>query len=126
MMVGLVFLCFWSSGRNALRIVCLDRQGCVADASYIRPRRSCLIVRRLIRNLEGRAVLRPALAAVVEASGRDVRMAEPFLHLGNVSLVFERVRGGGCTQAMHAESVDGNLRLLRIGEYAFVDAVGRY
>jgi len=27
---------------------------------------------------------------------------------------------------MHAESVDGNLRLLRIGEYAFVDAVGRY
>jgi hypothetical protein len=32
---------------------------------------------------------------IVDAGGADVRMAEPFLHLGDVGLMIERVGGGG-------------------------------
>jgi hypothetical protein len=46
----------------------------------------------LIGDLEGRAVLRPRLAMVVDARRRDVGVAEPFLDLGDVRLMIERVR----------------------------------
>lgn len=79
----------------------------------------------LIRHLEGRRVLGPALTAVVQARRRDVRMAKPFLNLGNVGFVFERVGGGGRAQTVHAESLYVDLRPLCIGEHAFVDPVSR-
>lgn len=56
---------------------------------------------------------------------RDVRVAKPLLHLRSVGFVFERVGGGRCAQTVHAETVDADLRLLCVGEYALVDAIGR-
>ena len=44
-----------------------------------------------IRDLECRAVLRSGLAVIVDPRRGDVRVPEPFLHLGDVSLVVERI-----------------------------------
>ena len=49
---------------------------------------------RSIPHPEGRSVLRPHLAPVIEVRRRDVRGAEPFLDLGDIRLVRERVRCG--------------------------------
>jgi hypothetical protein len=67
---------------------------------------NCDLKRALIPHPEGRAVLRPRLAPVVKPRRGDVRMAEPFLDLGDVGFVRERVGGGGGAQRMHAEAVD--------------------
>jgi hypothetical protein len=40
---------------------------------------------------------------IVDAHGADVGMAEPFLHLGDVGLMIERVGGGGRAQRMCAD-----------------------
>jgi hypothetical protein len=40
----------------------------------------------------------------MKARGRHIRMAEPFLDLGNIGLVVERVRGGRRPQQMNAEA----------------------
>ena len=40
---------------------------------------------------------------IVNAGGAGVRMAEPFLNLGDVGLVVERVGGGGRPQRMRAD-----------------------
>jgi hypothetical protein len=53
-----------------------------------------------ITNLERRAVFRPGLAMIVDAGGGDVGVAEPFLHLGDVGLMIERVGGGRRAQRM--------------------------
>ena len=50
--------------------------------------------RRLIRHLERGAVLRPCPPVIVDSHGADVRMPKPFLHLGDVGLMIERVGGG--------------------------------
>jgi hypothetical protein len=47
-----------------------------------------------VGHLEGWAVLRPRPAVIVDASRGDVRMPEPFLHLGDVGLMVERIGGG--------------------------------
>ena len=59
-----------------------------------------------IPHAEGRTVFGPALPAVVEPRGRNVRMAEPLLDLGDVGLMFKRVGGGGRAQGVHADPVD--------------------
>ena len=56
-----------------------------------------------ISHLERRAVLRPRAAVIVDARGGDVGVAEPFLHLGDVGLVVERVGGGRRAQRMRAD-----------------------
>jgi hypothetical protein len=33
---------------------------------------------------------------IVDGRGGDIRMVKPFLHLGDVSLMTQRVGGGGC------------------------------
>ena len=63
------------------------------------------IARDLIPDPKRRAVLRPRLAPVVEARGGDVGVAKPFLHLGDVSLVRERIRGRRGAQRVHAQPV---------------------
>ena len=40
---------------------------------------------------------------IVDACGADVGVAEPFLHLGDVGLVVERVGRGGRTERMRAD-----------------------
>jgi hypothetical protein len=59
-----------------------------------------------VRDLERRAVLRPGAAVIVDPRCRDVGVAEPFLHLGDVRLVIERVDGGGRAQTL-ARSLAG-------------------
>ena len=49
-------------------------------------------------------------------------MPEPFLHLGNVGVVIERVGGGGRSQRMHA---DFEPKLRRIAPHQLVDAIRR-
>jgi len=49
-------------------------------------------------------------------------VAKPFLHLGDVGLVIERIGGGGRTQSM---SADLEPELRRIGSHQLVNAVGR-
>lgn len=49
----------------------------------------------LIVYFERRAILRPGLAVVVDPCRGDVRVAEPFLHLGDIGLMIQRVGGGG-------------------------------
>jgi hypothetical protein len=47
-----------------------------------------------IGHLERRTVLRARSAVIVDAGGGDVGVAEPFLNLGDVGLMIERVGGG--------------------------------
>jgi hypothetical protein len=44
-----------------------------------------------------------ALAPVVEAGSRDIGMTEPFLHSGDVRLVWERVRRRRTSERMHTQ-----------------------
>ena len=55
----------------------------------------------LISDPKRRAVLGPHLAPVVEPRRRDVGVAEPFLDLGDVGFMRERVGGGRGAQRMH-------------------------
>src|SRR5665213_3766398 len=73
-----------------------------------------------ISYLEGRAVLRPRSTMIVDARGGDVGVAEPFLHLGDVGLVVERVGGGRRAQGVRAD-LESEQR--RIGPHQFIDAV---
>ena len=52
--------------------------------------------------MERRTVLGLALAAVVEARGGDVGVSQPFLDLGDVGLVGERVVCRRRAHRMHA------------------------
>ena len=56
-----------------------------------------------IRHLESRAVFRPRSPVIIDPRGGNIRVAEPFLHLGNVGVVIERVGGGGRAQRMRAD-----------------------
>jgi hypothetical protein len=49
---------------------------------------------RSIGDLECRTVLWPGAAVIVNARGADVGVTKPFLHLGYVGLVVERIGGG--------------------------------
>jgi hypothetical protein len=73
-----------------------------------------------IGHLERRTVLRPRSAVIVDAGGGDVGVAEPFLNLGDVGLMIERVGGGRRAQRMGA---DREAELRRIGSHQLVDAI---
>src|ERR1019366_4249169 len=66
-----------------------------------------------ILHMKRRAVLGLAFAPVVEPGSGDVRVPEPFLHLGDIRLVRERVRRRRRAQRVHAEpnhlSIDAGL-----------------
>ena len=47
---------------------------------------------QLIFDMKRGAVLRTRLSPIIEAGRGDVGVPEPFLHLGNVRLVGERIR----------------------------------
>ena len=64
---------------------------------------------QLIRHLKCRAVLRPGLAVIVDAGRRDIGVAEPFLHLGDVGLMVERIGGGRRAQRVGA-NLEAELR----------------
>lgn len=90
---------------------------------------SCLITlaytvtsARSIRHLERRTVLGPTLAVIVEAGSRDVRVAEPVLHLGNVGAIVERIGGGGRAQRM---GTGFEAERPRIFLHQFVDRIRR-
>ena len=57
-----------------------------------------------VGHFEGRAVLRAVLAPVVNAGCGDIRMSQPFLHLGDVGAVVERIGGSGRAQGMRPEA----------------------
>lgn len=73
-----------------------------------------------IRNLERRAVFGPGPPVVVDAGGRDVGVAKPFLHLGDIGLVIKRVGGGRGTQRV---GTDLEAEQGRIGAHQPVNAV---
>jgi hypothetical protein len=75
-----------------------------------------------VDNLEGRAVLWPCAAMIVDPGGADIGVAEPFLHLSDVCLVVERVGRGRRAQCMCA---DLEPEPCRIGAHKLVNAVGR-
>ena len=39
---------------------------------------------------------------IIDAGGGDIGVAQPFLHLGDVGLVIERISGGGRAQCVGA------------------------
>src|SRR5271169_5796399 len=45
----------------------------------------------------------PRSTVILKARGADVRVTKPFLHLGDVRLVVERIGGGGRPQRMGAD-----------------------
>ena len=57
--------------------------------------------------LQGRTILRPALPLVIHPRGRNIRMPQPFLHLGDVGIVGQGVRGSRCPHGMHTDARDG-------------------
>src|ERR1700689_1435087 len=75
-----------------------------------------------VYHLERGAVLRPRAAVIVNARGADVRMAKPFLHLGDVGLVIERVGGGRRAERMRA---DLKAERRRIAAHQLIYAVRR-
>jgi len=58
---------------------------------------------------------------IVDAGGGNVGVAEPLLHLGDVGLVVERVRGGGRPQRVGA---DLEAEKSRVGTHESVNPVG--
>src|SRR5665213_3641389 len=73
-------------------------------------------------HLESRTVLGPRLPMIVDPRSADIGVAEPFLHLGNVGLMIERVGCGGRAQRMRAD-LESQLR--RISPHQLVNAVRR-
>ena len=75
-----------------------------------------------VANAERGAILGPSRAAVIEAGGADVGVAEPVLDASDVGLVLEGVGGGGGTQrvddALHGDGGEGGVL-----PDEFVDAV---
>src|SRR5436190_14865759 len=60
---------------------------------------------RLVFYLKRRALLWPALPAIIESGSCNAGMPKPLLYLGNVSVVCQGIGGGCGTQRMHAEAV---------------------
>src|ERR1039458_8969142 len=75
-----------------------------------------------VDNFEGRAVLRPRLTVVVYPRRGNVRMPQPFLDLGDVGLVIERIGSGCGTQRVRS---DLKPQRRRISAYHLVDRVRR-
>jgi hypothetical protein len=73
-----------------------------------------------VRHLERRAVFRPRPAVIIDPRGGNIRVPEPFLNLGDVGLVIERIGGGRRAQRMRAD-LESELR--RIGPHQLVDAI---
>jgi hypothetical protein len=71
---------------------------------------------RLVFHFKGRTLLRPTLPAVIEPGCGNVGMPEPLLHLGDVRVVRQSIRGGRGPQGMDAEAVDigGDADLLAV------------
>jgi hypothetical protein len=65
-------------------------------------RPTSVVLSESVIDLERRAVLGPRLAVIVDARRGDVGVAEPFLDLGDVSLVVQRVGGGRSAQRINA------------------------
>ena len=78
--------------------------------------------RTSIRHLECRAVLGPRAAVIIDPRRRDVRMSQPLLHLGDVSLMIERIGGSSRTERVRAD-LEAELR--RIRAHQLIDPIGR-
>jgi hypothetical protein len=57
----------------------------------------------LVGDLEGRTVLRPGLAVIVNSGRGDVGVTQPLLHLGDVGLMVKRVGRGGRPQRVRPD-----------------------
>jgi hypothetical protein len=58
------------------------------------------VLSRLITHFERRRILRLHFAPIVDSSCRNIGVAEPFLHLGDVGFMVEGVRGGRGAQGV--------------------------
>jgi hypothetical protein len=56
-----------------------------------------------VGHLERRAVFGPGAAVIVDPRGGNIGVTEPLLHLSDVGLVVERIRGGRRPQRMRAD-----------------------
>jgi hypothetical protein len=59
--------------------------------------------RLLVGDLEGRTILRPSLAVVINTRRGDVGVTQPLLHLGDVGLVVKRIGRGGRPQRVRPD-----------------------
>jgi hypothetical protein len=62
----------------------------------------CPVHVQLVRHLEGRAVFWPRLPMIVNPRCGNVGVTEPFLYLGDIRLMIERIGGGRGTQRVGA------------------------
>ena len=53
--------------------------------------RSFFRVAALIAHFERRRVFRPGLAVIINPRRRNIRMPQPFLHIGDIGLMVERI-----------------------------------
>lgn len=53
------------------------------------------------------------MSPIVEPGGANMGVAEPFLDLGDIGLVLQRIGGGGGAHGMGADAVD---RAWKVGE----------
>ena len=67
-----------------------------------------------VRNFEGRRVFRSTLTFVVQASGGNVRMAEPLLDFRDVGPVFESVGGCSRPERVGAKGLDADADGFRV------------
>ncbi len=63
-------------------------------------------LRALVPNPECRRIFWPWLTAIVEPGRRHVRVAEPFLHLGDGCFMGEGIGGGRGMHRMYAQPVN--------------------
>src|SRR5262249_11948774 len=73
----------------------------------VRPAAFCLLIflARSVFHLKRRALLGPALAAIIQPRRGNVGMPQPFLHFGNVGVMRQGIGGSRCTQSMHTEAM---------------------
>jgi hypothetical protein len=63
------------------------------------------------------AILWLALGPVVEAGSGDIRVPEPFLHLGDVRLMRKRIRRRRCPERMHHKALTSPLMLVALPHF---------
>lgn len=78
----------------------------------------------LVGHSEHRAILGAQLAPVVHAHGRDVRVPQQLLHVGEVCVVLKSVGGGRSAQRVRSEPFDVDADDAGIPDHYLVD-VGR-
>ena len=72
-------------------------------ALWVRLWRDWLQIVPLVTDVKRRRVLKFHFAPIINTRGGDVGVAQSFLHLSNVRLVIERIRGGRSAECVRTD-----------------------